>query len=240
LNSKIGGRDIDYTWQSTRTAADRAALTTLYRSGYVNEANNLNVPIIDLRSVSNSELHDTYNSFVIRKRLDRARGNHDNEIIWTAQEVSGFVVDPVQEAEAFELMDRWLAAIDTDGSSQPYDSKVVADKPGDAVDRCTVAADLQSACFAPPSGSPRMGAGEPLTDDYAKCQLKPLSRAAYLPARFTDDEWAALRAAFPAGVCDYAKPAVEWQTTVPWLTYESGPGGQPMGAGPEAKPFSGP
>jgi hypothetical protein len=44
LNVKVGGHDIDYNFQPQRTVADPAALTVVYRSGYLNQANNLDVP----------------------------------------------------------------------------------------------------------------------------------------------------------------------------------------------------
>jgi hypothetical protein len=238
LNAKVGGRDIDYTWQPSRTRADRGVLATLYRSGYINQANHVDVPIIDLRSVSNAEIHDTYNSFVMRARLDRARGDHANQVIWTAQELSGFVIDPVQEALAFDLMNRWLDAIEADRTDRALAQKVVANKPAEAVDRCTLVANLQVACVYPPSGSPRLGAGEPLTDDIPGCRRKPLDRAEYLPARLSDDEWTALQATFPTGVCDYSKPGRGQQPTVPWLTYKHGPGGEPLGAPPASRAFT--
>ena len=71
-------------------------------------------------------------------RLDRANGNHDNQVIWNSFTASGFVVDTTLEAQAFDLMDRWLSAIEADHSSNSLAQKVVANKPADAVDRCTV------------------------------------------------------------------------------------------------------
>src|SRR4051812_32133410 len=214
VNAKVGGRDVDYAWQPKRSSGDPGALATLYRSGYVNEATNVDVPIIDLRTNSSVEVHDTYNSFSMRARLDRARGNHANQLIWTNQALSGFVVDPVQEDAAFDLMNRWLDS---------------GRKPADAVDHCTVAGGIEAPCVAPPSGSPRSVAGEPATDDVWKCALKPLDRKAY-PVTFTDEEWKTLEGAFPTGVCDYTKPGAGQQATVPWLSYDGGPGGRPATA----------
>src|SRR6266850_1902160 len=233
MNVKVGGHDIDYNGQPGRTTADLAALATVYRGGYINQANNLHVPIIDIRGTSNSELHDTFHSWSMRARLERANGNHDNQIIWDSMTASGFVVDPALEAQAFGLMDRWLAAIEADHSTRTPAQKVVANKPYDAVDRCTVpGTGVPSPCVIPSSGNPRMGAGEPLTDDILKCQLKPMNRTEYFPAIFTDDEWARLQTAFPSGVCDYTKPGVNQQPTIAWLTYANGPGGQPLGPPP--------
>jgi hypothetical protein len=81
--------------------------------------------------------------------------------------------------------------------------------------------------------TPRVVAGEPLTTDTMKCQLKPLVRSDYYPVEFTDSQWATLGAHFPTGVCDFSKPGVDQQRTVPWQTYEDGPGlGRPIGSPP--------
>jgi hypothetical protein len=67
-----------------------------------------------------------------------------------------------------------------------------------------------------------------------KCQLKPLNPADY-SVTFTVDQWARLQKAFPNGVCNWIKPSVDVQPTVPWLTYEEGPGGKPLGPAPVSK-----
>jgi hypothetical protein len=238
LNAKVGGHDIDYNAQPDRTLADPVALTVVYRSGYFNQPNNLHVPIIDIRGTSNVELHDSYHSWSMRARLDRANGNHDNQIIWDSFTASGFVIDPALEAQAFDLMDRWLSAIEADTSTRTLAEKVVYDKPPDAVDRCTVTGTgVPGPCVIPPSGSPRMGAGGPLTDDTGKCQLKAMNPTDYFPNLFTDAQWSQLQQAFPTGVCDYAQAGVNQQATVPWMTYGNGPGGQPLGDPPQSVPF---
>ena len=43
-----------------------------------------NVPIIDLRGTSNNEIHTDFHSYELRARLDKANGNHENHVIWTA------------------------------------------------------------------------------------------------------------------------------------------------------------
>src|SRR2546425_12380214 len=103
--------------------------TTLFRS-----ANNLHVPIIDLRGTSNADLHDTFHSWSMRMRLDRANGNHDNQVIWDSFTPSGFVPDTTLETQAFDLMDRWLSAIESDHSGNSLAQKDVANKPSDAVE----------------------------------------------------------------------------------------------------------
>src|SRR3989442_13494902 len=117
MNSHVAGHAIDYTLQAGRTIADPAELSIAYRSGYINQANNLHVPIIDIRGTSNADLHDTFHSWAMRMRLDRANRNHDNQVIWNSFTASGFAVDTTLEAWAFDLMERWLSGIDADHSS---------------------------------------------------------------------------------------------------------------------------
>ena len=70
-------------------------------------------------------------------------------------------------------------------------------------------------------GTPRMVAGDAITTDTNKCQLKPLNRSATIgPLTFTDAQWAQLQQTFPTGVCDYSKPGVDQQAAIPWLTYQ--------------------
>jgi hypothetical protein len=65
-----------------------------------------------------------------------------------------------------------------------------------------------------------MGADGPMTDDVMKCRLKPMRREDY-PVSFSDAQWQQLQAAFPGGVCDYAKAGVSQRGAVPWLTYQN-------------------
>ena len=53
----------------------------------------------------------------------------------------------------------------------------------------------------PAHGNPRMAAGEPLTNDYLKCQLEPVRRSDY-PA-MTNKQFERLKGIFRSGVCDY-------------------------------------
>ena len=83
-------------------------------------------------------------------------------------------------------------------------------------------------------------AGDAITTDTNKCQLKPLNRSDdYGPIPFTDAQWAALQQLFPGGVCDFSKPGVDQQGAIPWLTYQNAAGkvvygGKPLGAAPRS------
>jgi hypothetical protein len=76
-----------------------------------------------------------------------------------------------------------------------------------------------------------------LTENILKCQLKPLNAADYLPATFSGTQLVRLSAAFPDGVCDWSKPGVGQQPAVSPLTFENGPGGEPLGPPPTSTPL---
>lgn len=231
LNAEVGGFDIDFGWQPARSVADRAGLRHAYRSGWTMSGPQLSrVPIIDLRGTDPVTNHTDVHSYSIRARLDRDSGHHANHVLWTGQPV--LLNDPEANRSAFLLMDRWLARIEADRSSRPLAAKVVAAKPGTAVDACWVAGRKitdRSVCRAafPWFGNARLAAGGPLTDDVLKCRLRPLSRSDYA-TDFTGPQWERMRAIFPSGTCDPERPGVEQQRTVPWLRYDR-PGGTPMG-----------
>lgn len=238
LNEKVGGLDIDWNWQPRRSTADPAALETAYRSGrvtYPKEA--AKVPIIDLRGSSNLEIHTDFHSYAMRARLDQANGGHGNQIIWTSPEP--LVGNATANEQAFLLIDKWLANIEADASSDPLEVQVLRNKPAEAVDACWIAGKKvtdMSLCRAafPYFADPRIAAGGPLADNILKCQLTPLDRSDYT-VDFTNAQWERLRKVFAAGVCDYRKPAVAQQPSVPWLTFSDGPGGQPLGPTPRSR-----
>jgi hypothetical protein len=64
----------------------------------------------------------------------------------------------------------------------------------------------------PAFSTPRMVGGEPLENNVAKCQLRPINPAQY-NVSFTAAEIALLNAIFPQGVCDYSLPGVGQRPT---------------------------
>jgi hypothetical protein len=71
----------------------------------------------------------------------------------------------------------------------------------------------------PVAANTRLVAGAPLAMLALKCALKPIDWADY-PVTFTDAQKAELRAAFPTGVCDYAKRGPQQQHPIgSWLNY---------------------
>jgi hypothetical protein len=240
LNEKIGGLDIDISHVPERSVADPGSLEIAYRSGQVSHGRQLaQVPIIDLRGTSNNEIHTDYHSYAVRERLVAANGHHDNHVIWTHEKsIAG---DPNVSAAAFDLMDAWLAAIEADDSAAPVAAKVVRHRPAAAVDACYIngnrVTDLAT-CRAtyPYYAGPRIAAGGPLSHDVLKCRLKPVDAADYDGA-LSDAHVERLRAVFPDGACDWTKPGVDQQPSVPWMTYAHGPGGVPLGRPPTSVPF---
>jgi hypothetical protein len=240
LNEKTGGLDPDAQWQPQRTEADATTLRRAYRSGAINSANNLDqVAIIDLRGPDPGAFHDAYRSWAIRARLEREHGHFDNQVIWVGQ--VPLVGDPRWTTEAMLTMDRWLAAVDADHSDKPLPEKIVANRPADLHDRCSQVPALEqigAVCeheqVQTRYGTPATVAGESIATDTNKCALKPLRRADYYPIVFTPDQWARLQRTFPAGVCDWSRPGIEQQGTVPWQTYQEADGsvvygGRPLG-----------
>jgi Tannase-like family of unknown function (DUF6351) len=247
LNASIGGLDIDIQPTDERVAADRRALRNAYRSGAINEANNLDeVAIIDLRGPDPFLAHDAYRAWAMRARLEREHGHHDNHVIWFG--AAPIIAGTGYMLRALDAMDRWLGAVESDESDRPLATKIASDRPGGLHDRCSllpldgVAAgvpgvgglftlvDLVVGGLTAPVcenplvqtrfGTPRTVAGQDITTDSNECRLRPLRRSDYYPVEFTEAQWSRLRDTFPTGVCDYARPGVEQTDTIPWLTYQ--------------------
>jgi hypothetical protein len=248
INAKAGGLDIDNHDVPERLVSNVATLRTAYRTGQITDARQLaTVPIVDLRAYSETaEIHTSFYSYKMRARLDKENGNHGNQIIWTFPSfapILGVIPPPDIKLKSFLLVDKWLSNIEADHSKAPLATKVRTDKPGDAVDACfpenaNVEITDPGTCTAvfPPYLDTRVAAGAPPADDIVKCRLKPLTRSAY-PVAFSDADWAKLKGAFPGGVCDYTKPGVEQQPSIPWMTFAGGPGGRPLGPAPRSAPL---
>jgi hypothetical protein len=226
LNGKIGAHDIDFVWRPGRVTADSVAVENSYRSGAINEATHLNkVAIIDLRPIDLTGIHHQFRVWSTRARLQRANGSSNNQVIW---------FNSGSESEAHDAMDAWLSAIEADKGPGSRAQKLLADKPASLIDRCgslpgTGLTMLQ--CTGAADGATRMAAGEDFTNDNLSCQLKALDRNAYSVV-FTDTQWAQLRAAFPAGVCDYSKRGLGQQSTVAWQRYMRPDGSVVIGGEP--------
>ena len=180
---------------------------------------------VPLDGAGGGDIHTKFHSSSMRERLRRAHGNIDNHVMWTRGGSS---------AEAFDQMDTWLRAVKADDSELSVARKLAAHRPASLKDACwsnglkyeeEQTAFGPGACntFYPAGTTPRMAAGGPLTDDIAKCQLKPLAAADYSVA-FTPQQWARLGAIFPEGVCDWNKPGVGQQALAgTWLSFGPSP-----------------
>jgi hypothetical protein len=236
LNTKVGGLDINQGFQAARHEADPGATAIAYRTSQVADARQwATVPIVDLRGYSESgQIHTSFHSYQVRAKLDRDNGRHDNQLIWTFPATLGLLLNPPPDIalKSFLLIDQWLSRIEHDSSGASLADKVIADKPAAALDSCWINGAQETdmnVCAAtyPHYGDARTAAGEAVTDDALKCQLKPLNRTEY-GAAFTDAQWTQLRTTFPAGVCDWSRPGVDQRASVPWLSFAAGPGGQPL------------
>ena len=142
--------------------------------------------------------------------------------------------------KSFLLMDKWLSNIESDTGHEPLAQKVLDDKPSTATDECFLGPTLIETTDAttcatafPHFGDARLAAGESLVDNAMQCRLEPLDPASY-SVTFTGSQWARLQQAFPDGVCDWSKKPVGFHRSVPWLTFEHGAGGRPLGHAPES------
>jgi putative cell wall-binding protein len=240
LNEKIGAYDQDFVRTEERLEADPGSVGILYRTGQINDGAHLDqVAIIDLRGSSNNEFHTDHHSYAMRERLVRSNGHANNHVQWLSP--VALAGDPTWPAQSLELMDRWLAAVEADDSDDPREVKIVRHRPADAVDSCWIAGEQitdRSVCRAafPYFGAPRTAAGGPTTHDVMKCHLRPLDRDDY-DAGLSDGQWERLQAAFPDGVCDWTRPAVDQARTRPWMSFADGPGGVPLGPPPVSVPF---
>jgi hypothetical protein len=248
LNAKIGGLDIDANPIASRdNGGGSPSLARAYRSGMINEANNLNqTAIIDCRGPNPGLFHDAYRAFAVRARLDREHGTHANQLIWEGP--VPLLADSSCELNSFIAMDQWLTAVERDHKRASVAQKIIRDKPSGLTDECfdgsgqKVSNSRCPAAVVNVEGTPRTVAGDPLTTDANKCELKPLNRSDYAGVTFTAAQWTQLQQIYPNGVCDYSKPGVDQQPTVPWLTYQNAKGkviygGKPLGNPPRSREF---
>lgn len=233
LNAKLGGLDIDSNPVPQRIAGDPLAVTRAYRTGLVNEADNLDqVAIINFGGPDPGIAHDYAHAFWTEERLQRDQGHTDNRVMWFG--ATPLIGDPRWAIESLEAMDRWLGAVERDGSSASLARKIVARKPADVTDRCaniprigqTRDADGEVRCVLPESlqlrlSTPREVAGDTVFNDRMSCALRPLARREldFLLLPLTDAQWASLQSTFSRGVCDYTKPPLGQVRAQTWLTY---------------------
>ena len=223
LNEKIGGMDTEGRLTATRTSGDLTAVANLYKSGRVDSAVNLTLPIIDYRSYldDTGNIHTFHRTFAKMERMLKTNGTRDNMAVWVIP--NNQPQNPNLIRLSTQVMNEWLENLAANKSSQSYAAKVIASRPASAKDGCwdaagkriddpaTLASQLarSSTCsqLYPIYADPRLVAGAPRAEDIMKCQLKPVSAADY-KVTFTSAELARLNAIFASGVCDWSKPGV--------------------------------
>jgi hypothetical protein len=249
LNQKIGGLDIDGQPSAVRLEGDDGAAANSYRTGMMDLTDNLDkVAIIDHAGPDPGIAHDYAHTLWIRDRLDRAHGNHNNQVLWFGPEP--LIGDLSWPTEAFKEMSRWLTAVKADSSARPVAAKIVADKPADLTDRCAVyggvhTAPLDGVCLPEKAkthyGTPREVSGGLKYNDVLKCQLRAVRASDYGVVGLSADQLTRIKKLFPHGVCDWAKPGVGQQPVHAWQTYQDARGkvlygGKAMPAAPRSVP----
>jgi len=240
LNERIGGFDRDATIVPQRTVADLLAARAAYQTGRLTNGGGglAEMPIIDFRDyndvLAGGDIHVRYHSFSMRKRLEKANGRSDNQVMWVNDNRFGLYsnANPLLQS-AILKMDRWITAIKADKRHIRQIDKVVQNKPAELQEGCytkdptpAFIAEHQvrsrSAChdLYPSNSFPREVAGADIAADIIKCQTKPLEQSDYA-VTFTGTQWARLQAAFPSGVCDWSKPGYEQQDPLgTWLVID--------------------
>ncbi|WP_462172278.1 DUF6351 family protein [Pseudoalteromonas xiamenensis] len=102
------------------------AMNQAYRSGQV-FIGRVQLPIIDARHYLENELdmHHMSASFYSRLRIEQATGQHENQVIWVADK------DFNPTTRAFEMMDKWLLAIE-----EHTPEGILKAKPHELTDTC--------------------------------------------------------------------------------------------------------
>jgi hypothetical protein len=208
-----------------RRSADLTAANAAYESG-MHFGGDIDIPVIDWRHYLEEELdmHHSHQSFATRRRLELARGNADNQVIWFTDARPFRASD--QTPEAFEVIDEWMANL----RANP-EAGVAGNRPPRAVDRCFATDGTEIAAGddvwngildANPAGactevfqihrSSRIVAGGPIQGGIFECGLKSVDQAIsdgdYGSWTPSPAERARLLEIFPDGVCDWSQSDV--------------------------------
>jgi hypothetical protein len=206
-----------------RRSGDLDAIAAAYQSGMRFDGH-IDIPIIDWRHYLEEELdmHHSHQSFATRRRLQLARGNADNQVIWFTDARPFRAFD--QTPEALAVIDEWMANL----RAHPQ-LGVAGNRPPDAVDRCfntdgteyargdhvwdgILNDEPPGACTQrfPIYRSTRIVAGGPIEGGIFKCGLESVAAAiaegdygTWVPS---PAEQARLEQIFPEGVCDWSQP----------------------------------
>lgn len=230
LNVKVGGLDVDSNRTDGRMQADRGAVENSYRTGLINEFQNVSgIPIINHGGPDPGFAHDYNHAYWVEERLHRSQGHTLNRVMWFG--TTPLIGDPRWANEALVKIDAWLTAVEADDRDIPLAEKVAQDRPADVNDRCSnipgieliPGPDGKPLCEMPELqtnfSTPRAVAGGGPANDTNECQLKPLTRSD-IAANFSDAQWGRLQKVFSTGVCDWTAPGHGAdQANQTWLTY---------------------
>lgn len=206
-----------------RTVGDLKAIRAAYTSGMRFDGD-IDIPVIDWRHYLEEELdmHHSHQSFATRRRIQLARGNADNQVIWFTDARPARAFD--QTPQAFEVIDEWMANL----RAHP-ERGVAGNKPPGAVDACfhTDGSEIAEGDHVwdgildglPPGPctqdfplhqTTRIVAGGPIQGGIFKCGLESVDEAIadgdYGSWTPSDAERARLMEIFPGGVCDWSRP----------------------------------
>jgi hypothetical protein len=209
-----------------RRSGNVEAANAAYSSGMRFDGN-IDIPVIDWRHYLEHQLdmHHSHQSFATRRRLELARGNADNQVIWFTDARPGAPASD-QTPEAFEVIDEWMANL----RANP-ELGVAGNRPPRAVDRCFTTAGVEIAAGdhvwdgilddAAPGActqlfqvqrSTRIVAGGPIEGGIFMCGLQSVDDAIAAGTYGTWEPSAAERdrllQIFPDGVCDWSQEDV--------------------------------
>lgn len=243
LNRDIGGFDNDGSYSTARGEADVSAVKRAYETGQITYGGLglKSTPVIDYRGYVDApenpaEEHSRFHSFSMRARLEKVNGSSANQVMLVESGLPGtrglFSDESPVSSHALAQMDRWLSNLKASDGARPGLDAIAKAKPTDLVDACfsdggavKIAetqiwrGDTKCNQLYPSYSTPRMIAGEPLTNNVLKCQLKPIDAADY-DGRLDKAGLAELGRIFPMGVCDYSKPGVaQVPTRRTWQTF---------------------
>jgi hypothetical protein len=232
LNERIGGFDEDANYTTARSTGDAGAIKRAYQSGLTLGANGglRSIPIMD-NATSNEDggYHYGWFHFALRDRLRKANGGRsDNMVMWRS----------TMGDAARTTFDAWMSAVVAAPANGSPLERVVSARPAQAREGCyskdttpsfifeelafTSASTSRCSTLYPVYSSPRFQAGGPLAADVLKCQLKQIDAKDYSVPLSTAD-LKRLKAAFPEGVCDWAKPGVNQVPVVTWASFGPSP-----------------
>lgn len=240
LNEKIGGYDDDTNYVAARSSGNTDAIRRAYQSGLLLDGGGGlgSIPVFDVSGTYDEDdsYHYQWFRFAARQRIALANGSADNEVMWRGTPSSTAGAQSIA-SRAWNTFIQWMDAYTSDASTLSQRQKVIADKPAAAVDGCFTNSSTPQFITEPqtfgrggaqcnqlwPSySSPRIVAGEDVSVNKLKCQLKPVTTADYA-VTFTADEMTRLKSIFPSGVCDWSKPGVNQTSVVAYPSF--GPSG---------------